>query len=387
MIERKKIKVLYINHETRGEGGSTASLINLIHSVEKEVKPIVLVRSKENLVNFKKAGIKCFYYPFSQNVADTNRIRGTINYLPRMFRDYFLDKKCVKKVTYLLREENIEIVHSNSSVIGVGLEIARKLQAKSIIHLREFLDLDFKTKPFWGWKSVKRIIMRSDYVIAITQAIYNHWNVATLNTKSSVMWNAVRKAKTILPVIHNKDKYVLFCASRATENKGVFDAVEIFCKSGLPQLGYSLRIVGRTENATRERILRIAKTFTSANQICFLGYVKEIDILMNKASAFLMCSKNEALGRVTIEAMFAGCPVLGRNSGGTKELIKHGVNGYLYNDINEGAKLLKDIVGYSETTTRLIEEGRSFAINNFSEEVYGNKIIAIYNQLVKQNLF
>lgn len=381
----KKIKVLYINHETHGEGGSTASLLNLIHSVAEVVEPIVLVRSKENLVNFKKAGIKCFFYPFSQNVADTNIIKGVINYFPRMIRDSFLDKKCIEKVVDLLRDEEVDIVHSNSSVIRIGLKIARMLKAKSVIHLREFLDLDFNTKPFWGWKSVKRIIMKSDYVIAITQAIYNHWDVASLNRNSVVMWNAVRKAKSILPIIQNKDKYVLFCASRATENKGVFDATEIFCKSGLPQLGYSLRIVGRADNITKDRILSIAKKFTADNQISFLGYVKEIDLLMNNASAFLMSSKNEALGRVTIEAMFAGCPVLGRNSGGTKELIKHGVNGYLYNSIDEGAKCLKSLIEYPEITKRFVEEGRSFAINNFSEEVYSDKIIAIYNQLVNRN--
>ena len=105
---------------------------------------------------------------------------------------------------------------------------------------------------------------------------------------------------------------------------------------------------------------------------------------MNEASAFLMCSKNEALGRVTIEAMFAGCPVLGRNSGGTKELIRHGTNGYLYNDIDEGVRYLNLLIDQSDMTRLLVNEGRNFAINNFSEEVYGKKIIDIYKSLIKQ---
>ena len=36
----------------------------------------------------------------------------------------------------------------------------------------------------------------------------------------------------------------------------------------------------------------------------------------------LVCSKAEAFGRVTAEAMAAGCPVVGRASGGTLELME-----------------------------------------------------------------
>ena len=42
-----------------------------------------------------------------------------------------------------------------------------------------------------------------------------------------------------------------------------------------------------------------------------------------------MCSQCEAFGRVTVEAMRAGLPVCGTNSGGTPEIIDPGVNGLL----------------------------------------------------------
>jgi glycosyltransferase involved in cell wall biosynthesis len=42
-----------------------------------------------------------------------------------------------------------------------------------------------------------------------------------------------------------------------------------------------------------------------------------------------MCSECEAFGRVTVEAMRAGLPVCGTRSGGTPEIIDHGVNGLL----------------------------------------------------------
>ena len=44
----------------------------------------------------------------------------------------------------------------------------------------------------------------------------------------------------------------------------------------------------------------------------------------------LVASKAEAFGRVTVEAMMCGLPVVGANSGGTPELISDGVTGLLY---------------------------------------------------------
>jgi glycosyltransferase involved in cell wall biosynthesis len=52
-----------------------------------------------------------------------------------------------------------------------------------------------------------------------------------------------------------------------------------------------------------------------------------------------MCSKNEALGRVTIEAMSRGTPVIGFDNAGTSEIIKHAYNGFLY---KEGASELSE---------------------------------------------
>jgi glycosyltransferase involved in cell wall biosynthesis len=43
----------------------------------------------------------------------------------------------------------------------------------------------------------------------------------------------------------------------------------------------------------------------------------------------LMCSRSEAFGRVTVEAMRAGLPVCGTDSGGTPEIIQPGVAGLL----------------------------------------------------------
>ena len=50
-----------------------------------------------------------------------------------------------------------------------------------------------------------------------------------------------------------------------------------------------------------------------------------------------MCSRAEAFGRVTVEAMKLGLPVIGAARGATPELVRDGWNGLLYahGDANE----------------------------------------------------
>jgi glycosyltransferase involved in cell wall biosynthesis len=59
------------------------------------------------------------------------------------------------------------------------------------------------------------------------------------------------------------------------------------------------------------------------------GPTKDVPRYWAAAHVGLMCSQSEAFGRVTVEAMRAGLPVCGTNSGGTPEIIEPGVTGLL----------------------------------------------------------
>ena len=52
--------------------------------------------------------------------------------------------------------------------------------------------------------------------------------------------------------------------------------------------------------------------------------------LREKADVELVCSNREAFGRVTVEAMMAGNPVIGADSGANTELIQDKKNGRIY---------------------------------------------------------
>ena len=93
-----------------------------------------------------------------------------------------------------------------------------------------------------------------------------------------------------------------------------------------------------------------------------------------------MTSEFEALGRVTAEAMFYGCPVIAHATGGTLDLVKDGETGYLYDTIDDCANLIQKVC--AESQERLILQAQDFAINNLSQEIYGPKIMNVYNKVL-----
>ncbi len=82
----------------------------------------------------------------------------------------------------------------------------------------------------------------------------------------------------------------------------------------------------------------------------FVGYLAGEQLAAAYASgdAFLFPSSTETLGLVLLEAMAAGCPVVGAARGGIPDIVSDGINGCLYDPddssslINAAARLLGD---------------------------------------------
>ncbi len=94
-------------------------------------------------------------------------------------------------------------------------------------------------------------------------------------------------------------------------------------------------------------------------QTNFIGYLSGEELASAYASGdiFLFPSSTETLGLVLLEAMAAGCPVIGANKGGIPDIINDGVNGCLYNPD-----------GVDQGKSSLIEATRKILNNNTKKE-------------------
>lgn len=377
-----KITVLFVCTDWYRIDGSTASLSNLIDAIKGYVNPIVLVNAEGPVAeHFRNKNIECIIHRFFYLWEKPKKIKTVIHHPAKStFYHYLFDNaRCARYVAERLKETKIDIVHSNSSITTVGCDIVRRLGVKHVWHIRESLDLDFGVIPYGGFAGLKKKIRRADGVIYISNALKDHWGISSERTE--VIPDAVIPDAVIPDTVnHRRQNYFLFCSASITENKGASTAVKAFGQSGISKYGFSLHLVGNCDDSYKVILLAIAEGYGCSDSIVFDGYQPNPEKYFKEATGFLMCSKFEGLGRVTVEAMANGCKVIARNSGGTTDFIVHGENGYLFNTDEECAQYIKQIV--ENPQDNIVENAIKTVNERFTEEVFKKKILVLYENVI-----
>ena len=99
----------------------------------------------------------------------------------------------------------------------------------------------------------------------------------------------------------------------------------------------------------------------------------------------LVCSKYEAFGRVTVEAMMAGCLVIGANSGGTIELIEDGSTGVLFEsgDYVDLVNKMIYVIENKNNAKKIAKNGRNVALQRFTALINASNIRNLYLDIKK----
>lgn len=373
------IKVLYITHEYDRILGCSYSLLNLLNSIKGKVEPFILFPCEGIAVDyFRSFNYNCFIIPFRCDAISKNHL--VTRFIPRLIYDKIINHKAKIKICDFISRNKIDLIHSNSSIFSIGCEIAQTLGIKHVWHLREFQNLDFDLHPIQGWNKIRRQIAKSDAVIAITKAIKEHY-IQKKGANVHVINDAVRSCDDITCTA--KKNHLIFCGN-INNNKGAEKALDIFAAFHKRHPEYNLLYVGSITNEYKNFLIQKANQYNILNNVFFLGYQSSVKEFIQEARALLMCSKNEAQGRVTVEAMFYGVPVIGLNSGGTREIIYDGKNGFLFNTVEEAVNKIELLCTNESLYNRIIHQGHQTAMENFSEETYGLKIMNIYTDVLRK---
>jgi glycosyltransferase involved in cell wall biosynthesis len=97
--------------------------------------------------------------------------------------------------------------------------------------------------------------------------------------------------------------------------------------------------------------------------------------IIANAGVFVLASRTEGAGRVLVEAMAAGKPVIASRVGGIPEYVKDGVNGLLFEagDVAGLAEKLRLMLSSPELRKRLGAKGYDLARNYYDEVAYGRE--------------
>ncbi len=110
----------------------------------------------------------------------------------------------------------------------------------------------------------------------------------------------------------------------------------------------------------------------------FVGYLpdNEFDSVISGAKAFLNAAQEEEFGIAPVEAMGRGVPVIAYSSGGLKETVHNGKNGYLFEELSEDS-LITAINKLERLSDKDYSEMRRNArkeAEKYSEEIFKKKI-------------
>ena len=384
MEARGKITVLFVNPSS-GMSGDTQSLGNLIESVRDRVYPIVLLTEKSSaFAYFNSLNVECLVHSYSTVLEpflkDKLFVSKVLTHPWRMgfFRWMRHDLPCVRFVKKTLFGRNIDIVHTNTAPTTMGKKLAKVLKAKHVWHIREVLEPSLtNSRILCGFSHLKKQINLAEARVVISDYCQQYWQLQRSNTW--VIRDAVR-SENDCSYVRKKQEYLLFCSNYVTKAKGAVSAVRSFGISGLASEGIRLKVVGQCWNEVIRFLLDIAEEYGCADSIDFIPFQSDVKPLFLQAKAFIQPSLYEGLGRTTVEAMFYGCPVVARASGGTLDLIKHGETGWLFNTEEECAELLNIV--YNTDQEHIILQAQEFAKRNLSIENYGDKIMEVYDKVL-----
>jgi glycosyltransferase involved in cell wall biosynthesis len=130
--------------------------------------------------------------------------------------------------------------------------------------------------------------------------------------------------------------------------------------------------VGEEEDCGYADELRwLGRELNVQDRIRFLGFRQDVAELMRSVSCVVHASAApEPFGRVVVEAMLAGRPVIATDAGGVGEIIEHDVSGLLVRPGNADAlaSAIGRIFDHPAKARAMAERGHQRATQMFSEE-------------------
>ena len=286
----------------------------------------------------------------------------------------------------LLRRRRFDLVYTNTLATPLGALLAAILGVPHLWHLREFVEEDHDMTFLFGKQRSLSLVKRSSAaVVANSRAVAGAFAPYLGSGVVETVYQAVSSPeKRVSSPINASRVDPLRCLllGRMRPGKGqeiAIEAAALLAKRGVP---VRLRMVGRSPAGYRDHLEAAIREAGLGRSVSLEPFTDDPGALLYSCDVVLMCSRNEAFGRVTIEAMKAGRPVIGSRSGGTTELIDDGVTGWLY-DPDDSGSLADRIAEASQDRLQLRamgERARLWAVETFSEGRYGD---AIYQQLLR----
>lgn len=140
---------------------------------------------------------------------------------------------------------------------------------------------------------------------------------------------------------------------------------------------------GDLERELRQEVSRMG----ASEKVWFLGWRDDIQEILPILDVFVLPSLNEGMGRVLVEAMAAGRPIVASNVGGIPDLVDQGENGFLVPpaDPKALARALGFLILNPDKRREMGDRGRKMAVQ-FGVDSMVHKIDQLYRDSLRKDM-
>jgi glycosyltransferase involved in cell wall biosynthesis len=284
-------------------------------------------------------------------------------------------------------------------VIIDGALAARCLGLPHVWHAREILSPQSTYHFLLGRTATLSLINHlSSRIITISRAVHQSLGQGGDASKFVLIYNAINlqdfgtlTSGNAIRQIVNASEEVLLVGEVAglIPAKGYEDFIEAAAK--VHQVVPNTRFVAVGDASHpyyKQKITELIDKLGLQDCFTLLGFRQDIVDVISALDLLVLPSRYEPFGRVLVEAMAAGKPVVATEVGGIPEIVEHGVTGLLVppgspDQLAEGIiRVLQD----RELARRMGAAGRERAKSCFSTERYVAQIQEVYAELVRERM-
>jgi glycosyltransferase involved in cell wall biosynthesis len=377
---------ILIVHHSAELYGADLSLLDLLSGLDmSRFTPIVCIPEQGPLVDrLKVLGIEVHITPLLKLSRHT---LSTPWKLPLVLSLVF---RALREISTLVKGRKIDLVYTNTLAVIAGALWAAKNRVPHVWHVREIIPRPRLASIFF--RAIVSAL--SDQVICNSDET-RRWIAPRSSATAVTVWNGTKSIDATLPLGDLRaaarakfnlaqDVPVVLMVGRVNARKGqdlLLNAVEMIDRTvGVP---FHLMFVGGGapgETRSVKQLLRNIAASTHRCQISVHSFADQINEYYLAADIVVVPSRHpESFGRVVIEAMSYGLPVIAAAHGGVLESVENKRTGLFFqpNNAHELYTQLMLLLKDGELRRRLGLAGRERQRDLFTVETYVEKVQTI----------
>jgi glycosyltransferase involved in cell wall biosynthesis len=392
-----KIKVIHVI--TRfDKGGSAENTFLTVRDLDKSRYDVVFIKGtspRGDSGDLETEAVEA-------NITAAREHHVRLICLRHLVRDLqpFSDLAAFFSLLGIIRREKPHIVHTHTSKAGIlGRWAAYFCRVPIIVHTPH-------GHVFWGyfnsWQT-RLFILLERWTARITNAIVT---LTSQEKEDHLRFHIAPEDK--FTVIHSGVDLGTFRASlsQPAETRAVFgiplemivvgmvgrltavkcQEVLIRAASELIRQGENIFLLLLGDGELRRDLEELTIRLDIAGHVRFLGWRPDVPRIMAVCDIFCLSSRNEGMGKVLVEAMAMGKPIIASDIGGIRDIVRSGENGLLVpvGDVAAWAEAIARLCRDQERRRRMGDAGRQMASRYSSEEMI-KMIDELYGKLLSEN--